>query len=115
MGDWRNHTAKSSSTAALDCSFVTQQGRIPVNIQFEAILWVYPIAEVLSSSRADQETTRIFDGNAKLEVWKWCRSPSILVGDVRICDGTCARSLFLQSRTSPGDSCSHQRPRLRKN
>jgi hypothetical protein len=26
-------------------------------------------------SRADEETTRIFDGNAKLEVWKWCRSP----------------------------------------
>jgi len=45
---------------------------------------VNPITEVVSLLSADQETTRIFDGNAKLEVWKWCRSPSILVGDVGV-------------------------------
>jgi len=41
------------------------------------------------------KTTRTFDGNAKLEVWRWCRWPSILVGDVWVCYGACADALFL--------------------
>ena len=37
--------------------------------------------------RPTQETTWTFDGNAKLEVRPWCRSPPILVGDVGVCHG----------------------------